>query len=262
MLLRSQPIDPKKYKKLGLPDNKERPEPEIISQRIGDLFDDVLAESKERKPSLKTRLNWKRRRIKERFYDVKHSLRNHVKWHKTLSRLRPWEGFSGMIRVMQTHLADYIRTEQKYGHSTEEYKKHKIATARETLRLLSRMKEPLDYSLRRRDEVSAKYPKYKSLITRNSDGSVSTSGDFIALGKGWVGRESGKDPRSGYFELRAGRFEPAQSPNQEETERLLTQLDDYREAVENAYKQAEIDSDNDFERLGQLLKDNMYSWWD
>jgi len=36
----------------------------------------------------------------------------------------------------------------------------------------------------------------------------------------------------------------------------------YREEITAAYSQAEADSDKDFERLGVLLKDNLYQWWD
>ena len=52
------------------------------------------------------------------------------------------------------------------------------------------------------------------------------------------------------------------SPNQVETGKLLAELSKYYEEIESAYKQAEVDSDSDFERLGQLLKENLYLWWD
>jgi hypothetical protein len=38
-------------------------------------------------------------------------------------------------------------------------------------------------------------------------------------------------------------------------------MDRYEKEVTQAYEQAEMDSVNDFERLSQLLKDNLYSWW-
>ena len=193
---------------------------------------------------------------------MKYSIRNHFKWRKTINGIRPWEGFDGLIRVMQTHLRDYISTEEKYGYSLEEYKKHKIATATETVELLDRMKKPDEYLGRCRNEVEAKYPEYKSLITEYENGGTSSGGDFVAQGNGWVGMEAGKDPRKGYFEFVNGRFELVDSPNQAETDRLLAELSKYHEEIKNAYKQAEADSDNDFERLGQLLKENLYSWWD
>ena len=65
-----------------------------------------------------------------------------------------------------------------------------------------------------------------------------------------------------YFEFVNGRFELVNSPDQAETDRLLAELSKYHEEIKNAYKQTEADSDNDFERLGQLLKENLYSWWD
>jgi len=260
MPLNSQPIDPKFYKKLKLDDKTCtcKCHQKIKQQHIGRIFDDI----DDTKIELTTRLNWLYRDIKGAYHDVKYVIRNHIKWFQTISGLRPWEGFDGLISVMKTHLKDYIKTEEKYGHSTEEYKNKKIASAKETVALLERMREPLDYSSRRRDKVDAKYPKYKSLITKYNNGSTSCSGDFVAQGKGWTGMESGKNPRQGYFEFVNGRFELADSPDQTETDRLLAELMKYHEELSNAYKQAEIDSEKDFERLGKLLKENFYSWWD
>jgi len=64
-----------------------------------------------------------------------------------------------------------------------------------------------------------------------------------------------------YFEFIDGRFEIAASPDEAETHRILSELMRYQEEVSEAYNQAELDSDRDFERLGQLLKDNLYTWW-
>ena len=265
MLKGSQPLDPKVYKKLGLDDNNQHEkmtERNIKSQHIGKLFDDLLDGSEKHKISLKKRLGWKWRDIKGKFYDIKYAFRNYFIWRKTINNIRPWEGFDGLIRVMQTHLRDYISTEEKYGYSEEEYKKHKIATAKETVELLDRMKKPDEYLNKRRIEVESKYPEYKSLITKYENGGTSSSGKFVAQGNGWVGMETGKDPRNGYFEFVDGRFELADSPDQSEKDRLLAELAKYHEETEDAYKQAEIDSDNDFEQLVQLLKENLYSWWD
>ena len=95
----------------------------------------------------------------------------------------------------------------------------------------------------------------------DESGSASYSGDFVVQGNGWAGKESGKDTREGYFEFVDGKFELAYSLNQTETDRLLAELVNYHEEINNAYKQAEIDSDKDFERLGELLKENLYTWW-
>ena len=259
MLLNSQPLDPKFCDKFKVDDNDES-ERKIKSQHIGKMFDDIIDDK--RKIGLKTRIDWIWRDIKGVFYDMKYAIRNRFKWRKTVSGLRPWEGFDGLINVMQTHLRDYIKTEEKYGHSLEEYKNKKIATAKETVEILERMKDPIEYPTKRRDEVESRYPKYQFLITHYESGSTSYSGDFVAQDNGWAGIESGKDPRKGYFEFIDGRFELAESPDQTETDRLLAELMKYHEEIVNAYKQAEIDSDNDFERLGELLKENFYTWWD
>jgi len=265
MLIKSQPLDPKAYKKLGLDDigqHKEYSEKKIQSQYIGKISDNLLDRSEKRRFGFKRRLGLKWREIKDTWHDTKHTVRNHFKWRKTMRSIRPWEGFDGLICVMQTHLCEYIATEEKYGHSLDKYKNHKIATAKETVELLERMKDPDAYLGRRREKVKIKYPKYKSLITKYENGGISSSGDFVAQGNGWVGIDAGKDPRKGYFEFVDGKFELVNSPHQIETDRLLTEITKYHEEISNTYIEAENDSDNDFEMLCQLLKENLYSWWD
>ena len=265
MLLRSQPLSIKAVKKLGLNSEKEileMSEGNIKSQRIGRMFDDIDMGNKKSKISLQTRLGWKWRDLKGSYYDVKYTIRNHFKWCKTIGRLRPWEGFDGLLRVMIKHLYDYVETEEKYGHSEESYKKQKIDSAKEVIKILKRMKNPEKYASRRRKKVEEKYPKYKQLLTEYKNGGSGSSGYFVAQGNGWAGKESGKDPREGYFEFIDGRFELVNSPDQGETDRLLNELCEYNKEIDAAYRQAEIDSDKDFEKLGQLLKENLYKWWD
>jgi len=258
MPVNSQPLDDKVAKKMGL-DDADYNDRTIMSQRIGKMFD--FLDEEDRKIDLKTRIEWKWRSIKDFFYNVKYAVINHMKWHKTIRRLRPWEGFDGLNSVMQTHLRLYIDYEEKYGHSEENYKMRKISTAREVLMLLKQMKEPVDYSSKRRDAVDKRYPDYQYLITEYAN-STSYSGDFVAQGNGWVGKESGNDPREGYFEFVDGRLELATSPNMAETDRLLADIHKYHTEIHEAYAQAEIDSEKDFDNLAQLLKENFYTWWD
>ena len=261
MLIQSQPLSAEISEKLKERDSENLALDEaVVSQRMGHLLGDLFDDGE--KTSIATRIGWKWQRLKEKHHDAKYSRRNRKKWRKTIGGLRPWSGFDGMIRVMRAHLADYIETEEKYGHSLEEYKQRKIVTAKETAALLERMHEPHDYAFRRRKEVDEKYPEYKHLITNYANGSVSKSGDFIAQGIGWVGKEAGREPREGYFELISGRLELAESPDGEETERLLAQVKQYHTDVQSAYRRAEEDSDVDFDKLAKLLKDNLYSWCD
>ena len=254
-MVNSKPLNSKTSKKFETDTEKDD---NIKSQRVGTMFDRVG----DTKINLKTRFEWKWRDFKGFFYDIKHVILNHIKWHKTMKKIRPWEGFDGLIDVMQTHLGHYADCEEKHGSAEEEYTKRLVDTARETITLLERMREPIDYSSRRRDAVEARYPKYQSLITEYVKGSVGYSGDFVTQGNGWTGKESGNNPREGYFEFINGRFELETSPNQDETNRLLAELEEYHKEVDNAYKQAEVDSSDDFDRLGKLLKENLYSWWD
>lgn len=263
MLQGSQPLDPKVAEKLGL-DNTRKPdtvENEIISQYIGTMAAHFSDKTKKEKPSLKTRIGWQLRRIKASFHDACYTIRNHRKWHKTLCRLRPWEGFDGLIRVMLMHLQDYKENEEKHGNSAPEYKEQKIATVKETIKLLEHMKDPQEYLDHRRKEVKIKYPAYQSLITTHKGGTV-FSGDFVSQGAGWAGIESGKDPRMGYFEFVDGRFELVASPDPVETDRLLEEIREYHEDLDASCTQAQADSDRDFERLTELMKDNLYAWWD
>ena len=265
MLIQSQPLDSKFCEKIGLDkidENAGFTEKEIKDQFIGNMFDDIREKSGKRKISLSLRFHWLYKDIKNLFYDTKYAIRNYFKWRRTISKLRPWEGFSGLISIMITHLNDYIETEIKYGHSAEEYKKHKIATAKETVEILNRMNEPDEYHDKHIKEVESRYPNYKRLITKYVNGGSCSSGNFVAQGNGWVGKESGKDPREGYFEFINGRLQCKESPDQKETDKILAELVNYYIEVDNAYKQAELDSDNDFNRLGHLLKENLYTWWD
>ena len=163
---------------------------------------------------------------------------------------------------MVTHLNDFIENEVKYGNAEESHKERVISTAKATVELLQRMANPHDYAILKRNAVDERYPRYKYLVTDFIDGSTSYSGRFVSQGDGWVGMESGTNPRSGYFEFVNSLFQLADSPNQVKTDELLDELARYNDDVELAYRQAEEDSDRDFERLHELLKENLYSWWD
>jgi len=260
----SQSLDMKFCEKLALmeEDEADYSESEIIKQFVGEMFDDFHERTGKRKITLALRIKWFFQRISDSLYNLKYAFRNHCKWRKTINELRPWEGYSGLIGLLITHLNDYIETEKKYGHSEEEYKKKKIASAKETVEILERMKDPDEYLSKARNEVDERYPKYKGLVTNYKKGGSSYSGDFVQQGNGWVGEKGGKDPRRGYFEFINGRFQLTQSPDQTETDKLLNQMDKYHEEVHKAYEKGNNDSDKDFERLGELLKSHMYTWWD
>jgi len=261
MLRGSKPLDPKRYYKIKETDHQDDFSDENIeTQRIGKMFDDLM--DKSHKISFKTRLEWRWRDVKVAWHDMRYRRRNRRVWRETLNEIRPWEGFHGLLTVMQTHLRDYLETEEKYGHAAEEERNRCIASVKKTIGILEHMKSPDEYYFRLKAAVDERYPDYKSLITHYKKGGTSSSGDFVPQGSGWVGKEAGKDPREGYFEFADGRFELAGSPDQAETDRLLAELRQYHEDTQNAYKQAELESNADFARLGELLRENMYSWWD
>ena len=260
MLKGSKALDPKRIKFIVPDDPDEFSDENIISQHIGKMLDDIR--DKKHRISVKTRLEWCRRDMKGIWHDIRYRRRNRRVWRQTLNEIRPWEGFHGLLTVMQTHLRDYMETEEKYGHSVEEERNRCIGSVKQTLEVLERMKDPDEYSFRMREEVDKRYPDYKSLITHYKNGGSGSSGDFTGQGDGWVGIEAGKDPRMGYFEFVDGKFELAESPDQAETDRLLVELRQYHKDIENAYHQAKAESDRDFARLAELLREHMYSWWD
>jgi len=261
MLKGSKPLDPKRLpKELIKKDRHDSFSDEnITSQYIGKMFDDLR---RDHKILLKTRLGWKWRNIKGAWHDLRYRRRNRRVWRKTLNEIRPWDGFHGLLTVMQTHLRDYIELQQNHSHTAIEERDRYVASAKETLELLKRMQEPDDYYHRLKEAVDARYPDYKSLITHYKNGGSSQSGDFVAQGNGWVGQEAGKDPREGYFEFVGGKFIIAKSPDKAETDRLLAQLHQYHEDTEAAFRQAQAESDADFARLAELLREHLYSWWD
>jgi len=255
----SQPLSDKTVKRLGLDkkDTSTQPSKNDV-QYIGTMYDSLG----DYRVTLKDRANWLWRDIKHCYYDVKHTVRSHIKWHKTLCEIRSWEGFDGMLTLMIRHLLDYVETEEKYGNSVQEYKDRKVAAAKETIRILKRLRNHDGYSEYRLKSVRAKYPKYKSLVTKYARGGTGFSGDFVRQGNGWTGTEAGKDPRKGYFEFINGKFKLVPSPNQAETDRLLKQLEDYYQETHEAYERAHRDNAKDFKRLHRLLEAYMYSWWD
>jgi len=260
MLKGSKSLDPKRFKLKDSSRREDFSEENIESQHIGTLFDDFW--ERDHKISFTTRLKFRWRYINEAWRDMRCRKRNHRVWDETLNEIRPWNGYNGLLTVMQTHLRDYMESEEKGGHSAEEERNRCIASVKQTLDLLERMKEPDEYYHRLREAVEARYPDYKSLITHYKKGGTSTSGNFVAQGNGWTGMEAGNDPRAGYFEFIDGKFELASSPDQDETDRLLSELNQYHKDIENAHHQAEVDSDADFALLAELLRENMYSWWD
>ena len=44
--------------------------------------------------------------------------------------------------------------------------------------------------------------------------------------------------------------------------RLIAQIEKHEEELKSAHEQANVDFESDVDRLGQLFKENLYSWWD
>ena len=103
---------------------------------------------------------------------------------------------------------------------------------------------------------------FKRLNEKYENGGSSFGGDFIEQDKGWAGIKGGNDPQEGYFEFVNERLTLVESPDQNETNRLLTEIANYNKEIRNAYEQANSDFEKDIDRLGQLLKENLYTWWD
>jgi len=256
-MIRSQEISEKTVKKLKLDKQKPRGEEVIRSQKIGTMLDDIGIT----KVTVFDRVRWLKRDMKGFYHDFRYIIINHIKWHKTLSKIRPWEGFDGVLEVMQNHLKDYIGAEEKYGISVEEHRQHKIKSAKATVILLKRLQAPDTYWMRRVNELKKKYPKYKSLISNTNYG-TSYNGSFLKQGNGWAGYESGKNPREGYFEFINSVFTLTESPNQNETDKIISRMKQYHIDYKEATKQGKLDKDRDMQRLFKILENNFYSWWD
>ena len=146
MLMQSQPLDPKVCEKMGLDkkdDDSGFSDDKIKEQFIGNMFDRFFGDDGKQKITLGLRLHWLNRSIKDFIFDTKYAIRNHFKWRKTVRKLRPWDGYGGLISVMITHLNDYIETEIKYGHSLEEYKQGELDSDKDFDRLGQLLKENL-----------------------------------------------------------------------------------------------------------------------
>jgi hypothetical protein len=257
-MLNTQPLDSEIVKGMDSYDTEKEAQP--IKQYMGRMFQDIL----DSKITLKMRLSWLGRDISNAWHNFYNTVCNWAKWRKTISRLRPWEGFDGVLTLVQRHLKDYLETEVKYGHSEKSYREAKINSVKECLEILERLQKD-DYNKNALDEVYAKYPKYKQLITDYSDGSTSSSGDFIALGNGWAGIESGANPRRGYFECVNGKMELTAISDesvQVEVEQTLAQIERYHADWKQAIKNATEYVEDDKKRLGELLSQHFFSWWD
>jgi hypothetical protein len=257
-MLNTQPLDSEIFK--GMDSHDSEKEAQSMKQYMGQMFKNIL----DSKITLKMRLSWLGRDISDAWHDFCYTVCNWAKWRKTISGLRPWEGFDGVLTLVQRHLKDYLKTEEKYGHSEKSYREAKNNSVKECLEILERFQKN-EYDENALNEVYAKYPEYKHLITEYSDGSTSYSGDFIALGKGWVGIEAGANPRRGYFECVNGKFELTTISDesvQAKIEQSLDQIEryhaDWKKAIENSVKNMEDDK----RRLGELLNQHFFSWWD
>jgi len=235
-------------------------EQKIVSERIGH-WADGLGDNDGRLIKLARWLRWQWERITWAFSDFKRSVRNHIKWHKAMKKLYPWEGFDGLFTVTRTHLEDYLLNEEAFGRAMKVDNSSIVASLKETIELLERMRDHDEYISKRWNEVRSRYPKYGSHIREYIDGSSSFGGDFVAQGSGWAGAEAGKEGREGYFEFVEGKLELVASPDQHETNKLLEDLHQYHREIQDAFDQAEKDLDEDFDRLHRLLKENLYTWW-
>jgi hypothetical protein len=70
-------------------------------------------------------------RFFSRYHDFHYRRRNRRVWCKTLDEIRPWDDFSELLTVMQTHLHGYMKMEEKHGRSAKEERNSCIASVRE-----------------------------------------------------------------------------------------------------------------------------------
>jgi hypothetical protein len=257
-MLHTQPLNSEIYNDMDTCKTEKKALPE--KQYMGRMFENNLKS----RTTLKTRLSWLGRDISNAWYNFYYTVKNRIKWRKTISGLRPWEGFDGVLTLVQRHLKDYLETEVKYGHSEKSYREAKIKSIKECLEILERLQKN-EYEENTLNQVYVKYPEYKQLITDYSDGCTSYSGEFIAVGNGWAGIEAGAAPRRGYFESVNGKFELTAISGesvQAEVEQSIGQIESYHADLKDAYENAEKNMEDDKRRLGEILSRHFFSWWD
>jgi len=232
---------------------------DIISQRIGSLFDGVIEQIKQ--PAFSIRIKRCFRIFQNFYYSIKWSIRNHIKWHKVLTHIRPWEGYEGLIEVMMYHLKDYVIYERNYGIGSSEYKQDKISSVVRALELLNKLEEPHDYAISRISAIADKYPSFKHLINLYNNGTLESIGLFISYGSGWVGIEDYEKGLYGYYEIVDNILKRVSIVDNDETNKLINDILEYNKYNDQAYIEAEKEINKDFDELYHIFKDNLYSWW-
>lgn len=227
------------------------------SQYMSFMFDDLDSNIKF---SIKDKISSTKLKIKDFCYDLSYGITNWIKWFKVISKLRPWEGFDGVLQVAKHHLKDYLNYEIHYGHTEDDYRQEKIHKIKRCLELIEKIQKD-EYEIILMDAINQKYPKYYRMVSKTKTG-VCYSGKFVKFKDGWVGIEGGNNPRKGYFILKDGKFVIANSPNEEESNLLLKQMIQYEKDIKNALQESKECRDKDLNELSAILKEGFFSFWD
>lgn len=166
-MTRSQPLNPKLLKKLGI--HEETEEERIAGQRvIKTEIVDSMFDFSNKKTTMLDKLGFVSWRLKTCYSNIKWSARNLFTWYSIISKYRPWD-IHYFLPIFVKHLELCIAHEKRFGHSTEECKNCKISTAQEAVDIIKRIIDN-DYVSKYRDAVDNKWGKFPYKKTTYANG--------------------------------------------------------------------------------------------
>jgi len=173
------------------------------------------------------------------YWNISNTIYNHIKWHKTLKKIRAFNGDEALFEVMQTVLRNFLECTDN---------PEKQESAKEVIELIERLKVPDMIKAKALSEINSRYPMY----VHRADGKYTRQGD------GWAGIHNGEE---GYYRCVNGYMRFCLSPDQAETDRLIKELIQHTTETREASRRSDKETNEAFERLFKLIRENVYTWW-
>jgi hypothetical protein len=207
------------------------------------------------------RLDWLRKDLRGFMRGIKWGVGNLKEWLPFIWSLRPWDADTTIIDLMIKQLRIFVRYNREHGHATDEHRIKVISSAREAIKLLTRLRDPMAYDMYALRQVDKRFPQWQSFIQHCKTG-TSYGGRFLAQADGWVGMQAGKDAKRGFFKILGGELWLRESPDQQETDRILKLMEQYEVARNKASERAKILRAKDTVRLIEIFEIHFHTWWD